>query len=96
MLRAGRIAGRGRLVQDFWTFDDVDRMWLEMLRETNPPLFHMIEMAHVVHSPGMAAYLGMMAQRIKEIKRLLKPTGSIYLHYDPTASHYLRLFEARG
>ena len=37
------------------------------------------------------AYLTMMAQRMIELHRVLKPTGSIYLHCDPTASHYLKL-----
>ena len=49
----------------------------------------------------MMAYLTMMAQRMTELHRVLKPTGSIYLHCDPTASHYLKLlmdavFDARN
>jgi len=39
----------------------------------------------------MLAYLSMMAPRLVELRRILKPTGSIYLHCDPTASHYLKL-----
>ena len=39
----------------------------------------------------MMAYLTMMAQRMAELHRVLKPTGSVYLHCDPTASHYLKL-----
>ncbi|PSH04784.1 MAG: site-specific DNA-methyltransferase [Acidobacteria bacterium] len=39
----------------------------------------------------MMAYLAMMAPRLMELKRALKPTGSIYLHCDPTASHYLKM-----
>jgi DNA modification methylase len=39
----------------------------------------------------MMAYLSMMAPRLKELHRVLKPTGSIYLHCDPTASHYLKI-----
>jgi len=39
----------------------------------------------------MMAYLVMMAPRLRELHRVLKPTGSIYLHCDPTASHYLKL-----
>ncbi|MFL6596877.1 MAG: site-specific DNA-methyltransferase [Chthoniobacterales bacterium] len=42
------------------------------------------------HSP-MMAYLAMMAPRLVELHRVLKPTGSLYLHCDPTASHYLRI-----
>ena len=39
----------------------------------------------------MMAYLAMMAARLIELHRVLKPTGSLYLHCDPTASHYLKL-----
>ena len=39
----------------------------------------------------MLAYLSMMAPRLVELRRVLKPTGSIYLHCDPTASHYLKM-----
>ncbi len=39
----------------------------------------------------MMAYLSMMAPRLVELRRTLKPTGSIYLHCDPTASHYLKM-----
>lgn len=40
---------------------------------------------------NMLAYLAMMAPRLMELRRVLKPTGSIYLHCDPTASHYLKM-----
>ncbi|MDD9870309.1 MAG: DNA methyltransferase, partial [Gammaproteobacteria bacterium] len=40
---------------------------------------------------GMLTYLVYMADRIAEMRRLLKPTGSIYLHCDPVASHYLKM-----
>ena len=39
----------------------------------------------------MMAYLAMMSPRLVELRRVLKPTGSLYLHCDPTASHYLKL-----
>jgi DNA modification methylase len=39
----------------------------------------------------MMAYLTMMSSRLLELRRVLKPTGSLYLHCDPTASHYLKL-----
>ena len=44
-----------------------------------------------IGSNAMMAYLVMMAPRLVELRRVLKPTGSIYLHCDPTASHYLKL-----
>lgn len=40
---------------------------------------------------GMMSYLSYMAERLIEMNRLLKPTGSIYLHCDPTASHYIKV-----
>ncbi|HUW34366.1 MAG TPA: DNA methyltransferase [Planctomycetota bacterium] len=40
---------------------------------------------------NLVAYLTMMAPRLVELRRVLKPTGSIYLHCDPTASHYLKV-----
>ncbi len=39
---------------------------------------------------GMLAYLAYMAERLSEVHRVLRPTGSVYLHCDPTASHYLK------
>ena len=45
----------------------------------------------VLGDNDMLAYLAMMAPRLVELHRVLKPTGSIYLHCDPTASHYLKV-----
>ena len=45
----------------------------------------------ILSTSEMMAYLVMMAPRLVELKRVLKPTGSLYLHCDPTASHYLKL-----
>lgn len=41
--------------------------------------------------PDMAAYLAYMTERLVEIRRVLKPSGGVYLHCDPTASHYLKI-----
>ena len=49
-----------------------------------------IESARYAHSDGMGAYMCFMAVRLLEMRRILKPTGSLYLHCDPTASHYLK------
>ena len=51
----------------------------------------MLKTAGLTHGKGMQSYLTMMAVRLMEMRRVLKPTGSIYLHCDPTASHYLKL-----
>ena len=45
----------------------------------------------ILGDSNMMAYLTMMAPRLQELRRVLKPTGSIYLHCDPTASHYLKV-----
>ena len=44
----------------------------------------------------MLAYLAMMAPRLVELRRVLRPTGSVYLHCDPTAGHYLSEDVRRG
>ena len=49
-----------------------------------------IESARYAHSDGMGAFMCFMAVRLLEMRRVLKSTGSIYLHCDPTASHYLK------
>ena len=49
-----------------------------------------IESARYAHSDGMGAYMCFMAVRLLAMHRVLKSTGSIYLHCDPTASHYLK------
>ena len=80
----------GTAFKDTWTLDDVDRLWLLLLRDTNRTLYHVIEAARLVQGNKTAAYPSMMAQRLLELRRTLKPTGSIYLHCDPGASHYLK------
>jgi site-specific DNA-methyltransferase (adenine-specific) len=59
------------------------------------PTVKLIELMRAMRSylddSPMMAYLAMMAPRLLELKRVLKDTGSIYLHCDPTASHYLKL-----
>jgi len=44
----------------------------------------------------LMAYITMMAVRLLELRRVLKPTGSLYLHCDPTAGHYLKIFDGWG
>jgi len=48
-------------------------------------------MNQILGPSNMLSYLVMMAERLLELRRVLKPTGSIYLHCDPTASHYLKI-----
>ena len=62
-----------------------------LIADEQPSLAHVIKTSGLTHGKGMQSYLTMMAVRLMEMHRVLKPTGSIYLHCDPTASHYLKL-----
>ena len=81
----------GAAFKDTWTLSDVDLAWVGIIADSNPALAAVIDASGMAHGAGMKSYLIMMAVRLLEMKRLLKPTGSIYLHCDPTASHYLKL-----
>ena len=81
----------GAAFKDTWTLSDVDLAEHGELAEQAPPLHTVIQAAREVHGKGMQSYLIMMSTRLLELERLLKDTGSIYLHCDPTASHYLKL-----
>ena len=65
--------------------------WIGLIADKQPALAHVIKTSGLTHGKGMQSYLTMMAVRLMEMHRVLKPTGSIYLHCDPTASHYLKL-----
>jgi len=81
----------GAAFKDTWTLDDVDLAWHGEIAEQHPALYAIIGAAREAHGKGMQSYLIMMGVRLLEMRRLLKPTGSIYLHCDQTASHYLKL-----
>ena len=76
---------------DMWSWDDVDKVHLDKLIENYPYLVQFIQSVGVIHSEAMKSYLTYMAQRLIEIKRILKNKGSLYFHCDPTASHYLKI-----
>ena len=80
----------GAAFKDTWTLDDVDAEWHGQIADEHPGLYKIIDAAGASHSKGMQAYLIMMGIRLIEMRRILRPTGSIYLHCDPTASHYLK------
>ena len=77
--------------KDVWNWDDdVPGEWIEQIRGEHPKLYNMILYANEAAGDDMGAYLCFMAVRVLEMGRVLKDTGSIYLHCDPTASHYLK------
>lgn len=81
----------GAAFKDTWTLSDVDNAWHGEIADRQPALYQAIHAAELTHGKGMKSYLIMMAVRLLEMQRVLKKTGSIYLHCDPTASHYLKV-----
>ena len=76
---------------DIWRWEnDVHEDWITRIEVDYPALANVIDSTRRVHSEDMAAYLTYMAIRIIEMYRVLKPTGSMYLHCDDTAVHYLK------
>ena len=81
---------RGAEFDDVWTLDDMKQEWIDEIEYRRPLLFHLINGARLANGESMAGYLTFMSVRLLELHRVLKATGSIYLHCDPTASHYLK------
>lgn len=81
----------GAAFKDTWTLDDVDVAWWGEIAEVSRPLYEVLDMARHVGGKSTMSYLIYMAVRILELHRVLKDTGSLYLHCDSTMSHYLKL-----
>lgn len=81
----------GASFKDMWTWQDVDEGYLETLTASYPFLVNFIQSIEEIHGRAMMAYVTYMTQRLIEMHRVLKDTGSLYLHCDPTASHYLKV-----
>ena len=80
--------GTGAVFSDMWTLSDVDVEWINLIKAKHAALYRVLQAA-VTSSDK--SYLVYMAARLLELRRVLKPAGSIYLHCDPTMSHYLKL-----
>src|SRR5258708_1329796 len=79
--------------KDSWTWgDQAERELIDLIKHKNTDVALMINaLISFLGRNDMTAYLVMMSTRLLEMHRVLKPTGSLYLHCDPTASHYLRV-----
>ena len=79
--------------EDSWHWNDsAEAAFDAVLRSGNTKVADMlVAMIGYLGRNDMMAYLAMMAVRLIELHRVLKPTGSLYLHCDPTASHYLKI-----
>ena len=82
---------KGASYDDVWRWRDVHTKWADEIEISHPKIKALIDATRVIHSDSHAAYLSYMAIRLVEIQRVLKPTGSIYLHCDHTAGHYLKV-----
>ena len=81
----------GARFQDRWSWErDVHQEWVDKITDDFPKLMEAIESARFAHSDGMGAFMCFMAVRLLEMRRILRKDGSIYLHCDHTASHYLK------
>jgi site-specific DNA-methyltransferase (adenine-specific) len=82
-----------RAFEDTWSWEkDGAAKALAELAQQDRQVFNVLEgLGRFLGTSDLMAYLAMMSVRLVELKRVLKPQGSLYLHCDPTASHYLKI-----
>jgi DNA modification methylase len=87
-----RSAAQIKAFEDTWRWDQAAAEAYEEVVESGGRVsLAMQAFRTFLGETDMLAYLAMMAPRLMELRRVLKPTGSLYLHCDPTASHYLKM-----
>jgi DNA modification methylase len=87
-----RAAAQIRAFEDTWRWDQAAALAFQEVVVAGGSVSQAMQAFRTfLGDSDMLAYLAMMAPRLVELRRVLKPTGSLYLHCDPTASHYLKL-----
>ena len=87
-----RAAAQIKAFGDMWQWDEASARAYQEVVEAGGQVSQVLQSFRgFLGDNDMLAYLAMMAPRLVELRRALKPTGSLYLHCDPTASHYLKL-----
>jgi DNA modification methylase len=88
-----RAAAQIKAFEDTWRWDQTAAGAYQQVVESGPARVSLVMQAFrtFLGESDMMAYLAMMAPRLVELRRVLKSTGTIYLHCDPTASHYLKM-----
>ena len=76
---------------DQWAWNEVHPLWLDEIKDDNRALYEVIEATEHCHGQDIAAFLCFLSVRLLEMHRILKPTGSLYLHCDHTANAYIRM-----
>ena len=81
----------GASFQDRWSWEkDVHQDWVDKITDDFPKVMNVVQGSRNSYGDDMGAFLCFMAVRLLEMRRVLSGAGSIYLHCDPTASHYLK------
>ena len=82
-----------RAFQDTWQWDAaaIERTQRIVDAVAHPAHRAVAGLQQILGGSGMLAYVSYIAERLPEMRRLMKPTAAIYLHCDPTASHYLKI-----
>ena len=81
----------GAKFTDRWSWErDVHQEWVDEIQDDWPAVYEVIDAAKAAYGPDMAAFLCWLGVRLLECHRLLKPTGSLYLHIDHTAHAYVK------
>jgi site-specific DNA-methyltransferase (adenine-specific) len=87
-----KAAAQIKAFEDTWQWDTTAAAQYQETVEVGGKVSEVLQAFRLfLGTSDMLAYLTMMAPRLIELRRVLKPTGSLYLHCDPTASHYLKL-----
>ena len=81
----------GASFKDVFRKGDVKDEWLDLIQAQHPKIHNFIEGIKLIGHQSNAAYLCYMAVRLIEMHRVLKDTGSLYLHCDQKMSHYLKI-----
>ncbi len=95
IFKEGRIDANAQThaFEDSWHWgEDAQKTFEYLVTKTNEDISNLMQaLVKIIGHNDVMAYLTMMTIRMIELHRVLKPTGSIYLHCDPTASHYLKI-----
>ncbi len=86
-------SAEGASFKDIFTYEDLKEEWLEEIKEDHPRIHILLSAVNQLEGKKSYnyCYLAYMAIRLIECHRVIKETGSLYLHCDPTMSHYLKL-----
>lgn len=87
----GQASAQLQAFKDTWSWAEAAPFYAELALDAGKVGDALRAFGQLLPKGGLLAYLVMMAPRLAELHRVLKPSGSVYLHCDPTASHYLKV-----